>query len=230
MAGIQFDAATELESIAATDPLTFSHTPVGTPKGVVVTIGHGVLSADNVAGVTYGGVAMTRRQTNVDTATEPGGVYVYTLHTLIPTGAQTVSVDWTTGNTNAKHLCCLTFTTDEGTDTEFVSAGGVSENIQSPSFGLSAASDGRTSIGVAVQYTGTASPGTAGTDTTLVHTYDMTAFGVAVVRQTTPTAGAFTISITNSGSDDNAFSAVNLTAVAPPAAPVYPLVMARTRP
>lgn len=211
------DFASELESTANTDPLTFSHTPTGTPKGVVVTIGHGVLSADNVAGVTYGGVAMTRRQTNVDTATEPARVYIYTLHTSIPTGTQTVSVDWTTPNTNAKHLCCLTFTTDEGDDTEFISAGGVDENAANPSFTVSAPSGNRTGLAVAVSYTGAASPGTAGTNCTLVHTYDMTAFGVAVARQTTPAAGTFAISVTQAN-DDCAFSAVNLAGLTVPAA------------
>ncbi|SRR6266545_2827637 len=227
MAGIQFDAATELESTLSTDPLAFNHTPVGTPKGVVVTIGHGVLSADNVNGVTYGGVAMTRRQTNSDTLTEPGRTYIYSLHSSIPTGLQSVSVDWITGNTNAKHLCCMTFTTDEADDTEFINAQGLNEDQANPSVTLSGASGGRTSIGVAVDYTGTASPGTAGTGTTLVHSYDMTAFGIAVVRQTTPTEGAFAISVTHV-SDDCAFSAVNLAGLTVPRP--GSLVVARTRP
>jgi hypothetical protein len=44
----------------------------------------------------------------------------------------------------------------------------------------------------------------------------MTAFGVAVVRQTTPASGTFDISVTHA-SDDDAFSAVNLAGLTVPA-------------
>src|SRR5690348_8787000 len=82
------------------DPMTWSHnTGTTSPEGVVVMLAHGTESTDLVVGVTYGGVAMSRIQTNTDTVTEPGRSYIYFLGTGVPTGTQTVSVDLTSATT-----------------------------------------------------------------------------------------------------------------------------------
>src|SRR5690348_18115984 len=83
-----------------TGPWTWSHnTGTTSPEGVVVMICHGTENTDLVVSVTYGGVAMTRVQTNQDTTTEPGRSYIYFLGSGVPTGTQTVSVDLTSATT-----------------------------------------------------------------------------------------------------------------------------------
>src|SRR4026208_2554961 len=96
---IAHDAATQSSSWTTTpDPFTFSHTPVGTPRGVIVMITINAESGlDHITGVTYGGVAMARVTNGFaqDTVTEPGSSYLYFLGSGIPTGTQTVSIDHT---------------------------------------------------------------------------------------------------------------------------------------
>jgi len=70
---------------------TWTHTPVGTPKGVVVLIPQGT-ATDNVTAVTYGGVALNRVRFAARGSAEACAVYIYFLGAGIPTGAQTVAV------------------------------------------------------------------------------------------------------------------------------------------
>lgn len=88
---VAFDASSN--ATAGGGNLSWTHTPVGTPRGVVVLIA-GDTGADDVTGVTYGGVAMTEvtGSPNVKAAVEAGGTYVYFLGASIPTGPQTVTV------------------------------------------------------------------------------------------------------------------------------------------
>jgi hypothetical protein len=97
---IAYDAI-GLGSIATDDP-SWTHTPVGTPAGIVVLIGQ-TFDNDLVTGVTYGGVAMTRYTGGfiIDTVGEACGVYAYYLTSGIPAGAQTVQVT-DTGATNKR--------------------------------------------------------------------------------------------------------------------------------
>jgi hypothetical protein len=63
---------------------SFTHDPVGTPKGVVVVV-HSAATAAPVTGVTYAGVAMTLSSSATDTV-ETGSIWVYTLtQVAIPT-------------------------------------------------------------------------------------------------------------------------------------------------
>lgn len=93
---VAHDASTRFPAGAGTTDTTtgdrtFTHTPSGTPKGVVVAICVTGTTAP-VTGVLYGGVAMTQRASPTDTA-EPGRVELWTLtDTAIATGAQTVTL------------------------------------------------------------------------------------------------------------------------------------------
>lgn len=111
-------AVTESAEFSTVSPFTFSHTPSGTPKGVLVGIVQNTTSTDRVSAVTYGGVAMTRIATIADAAGEPGRVYVYGLHASIPTGTQTVSITHS-GGADQK-LATVTTQTSGGGDTEIV--------------------------------------------------------------------------------------------------------------
>ena len=75
-----------------TGNLSWTHTPVGVPKGILVFIVQNVGTTDEVTGVTYGGVPMTRVTTNTHSTGEASVVYAYFLGAGIPSGAQTVVV------------------------------------------------------------------------------------------------------------------------------------------
>lgn len=110
---------------------SFTHTPVGTPRGIVVLIASSDISTDIITGVTYGGVALTRVATNgfvADTAGEVGAVYAYFLGSGIPTGAQTVVV--TTADINAKSAWCLSVTA--ANDTQIAGSGKASGDAANP--------------------------------------------------------------------------------------------------
>ena len=113
---VAFDAVAIPSAALYTATFSWTHTPVGTPKGVAVIIVQ-EKATDQVSGVTYGGVAMTRVRSDVRTVTEAGRVYIYFLGSSIPTGAQTVQVTLTgTEDTNAVSLT-VTATGDTAVDT-----------------------------------------------------------------------------------------------------------------
>lgn len=84
----------------------WTHTPVGTPKGVFVFIIQ-QNSTDAATAVTYGGVAMTELQ-NALSSTEVGRCQGYFLGDNIPTGAQTITPSMS--GTNAAAGFCVTVT------------------------------------------------------------------------------------------------------------------------
>ena len=111
---IAFDAKSQLTTSSSSADGNWTHSPVGTPAGVVVMIAQGETQVDQVVGVTYGDVAMTR----VDYASEAGGgdptnAYTYFLNASIPTGDQTVAVD--INSTRNYAATCVTVTADSGT-------------------------------------------------------------------------------------------------------------------
>jgi hypothetical protein len=89
---IAFDAFAS--STANVGNLTWTHTPVGVPRGILVLINQdGNTATDTVTGVTYGGVAMAEVALSPllhDAGAEDGAVYGYFLGTGIPIGAQSV--------------------------------------------------------------------------------------------------------------------------------------------
>ena len=52
---IAFDASTVFD---LTVDASTTHTPIGTPKGVIILITEGSGTANDISGITYGGVAM----------------------------------------------------------------------------------------------------------------------------------------------------------------------------
>ena len=84
------DPAPNLNNVDTTSgDRSFTHTPSGTPAGVVAVVTSDAASQP-CTGVTYGGISMTLRASSTDTS-ETGSVHVWTLTDVaIPTGAQTV--------------------------------------------------------------------------------------------------------------------------------------------
>lgn len=104
---------------SGTGNFSFTHTPVGTVRAVIIGIMQNVGATDEVTAVSYGGVALSRVGAVFHTTGEPGAVYLYFLGASIPTGAQTVSVTVNgTGSTKRVTVWALT----AGADTEVVAS------------------------------------------------------------------------------------------------------------
>lgn len=211
---VAFDAATESVRTATTDPYTFSHAgraqASGGVQGVILTSVHGTSSTDHIVGVTYGGVALTRLQTNTDTATEPGRTDIWFVGAGLTGGTQTVSVDLSSATTDDFHFVALTFTAAD--DTESIDVDGIDNNVANPSVTLQYG--GRVAIAVAALYGGGADP-TAfapNANCSTVHDHDLGAFYSEVIRQTTPGSADFAIGGT-SATDDVAYSAAAISEV-----------------
>lgn len=95
---LSFDVLTRFPASAdvlvadtTTGDRSFSHAGAADDKGVAVVLNVEGSSADGVDGITFGGVALTKRQTGTDT-TEANRVTVWTLpdDTACPVGTQTV--------------------------------------------------------------------------------------------------------------------------------------------
>lgn len=214
---LAFDSAAEFERTLTTDPQTWSHDPVGTPRAIVVTIGHGTESTDCIVSVTYQGTTMSRIQTNTDTLNEPGRSYVYFLGSSVPTNdPATVSADIAaTGacSTTDMHFASLSFTA--GNDVTVIDNDGIDNNIANPSRTMQYVS--RESISVMVLYSGVANvltdatPNCSGSSAcTAVNGFDIAAFGVRVDRQTTRGSTDQVMGYT-SANDDVAFSVISFT-------------------
>lgn len=143
MADPAYDAFSDAgEFTAATDPKTWTHTPNGTPRGVVVFAQNPGVTGDWINGtVSYGGQALTRVPTDgwaVDSAIEVASIYAYFLGTGIPTGAQTVSIDHDNTIFGNKWACCITLTADG--DMEIVDSGKIEADTANPSITLDSGS------------------------------------------------------------------------------------------
>jgi len=119
---IEWDASSE--GTATTGALSFTHTPVGDPAGIEVDVVVNASIADEITGVTYGGVALAKKADANEATGEPGRVQVWFLGTGIPTGPQTVVVSHT-GSANAKWATCKSWIAPE--DLVIVGAGNISD-------------------------------------------------------------------------------------------------------
>jgi pectate lyase len=93
---IAFDAISS-DVHTTVSPLSWTHTPVSTPRGILVYLVIYSNHNDLVTAATYGGVAMARVAFNPKATGSLVGTYAYFLGTSIPTGPQTVAVTCTGG-------------------------------------------------------------------------------------------------------------------------------------
>lgn len=204
------------EARGPSNPQTHSwtHTPSGTPKGVLVWITTAATltnATDNmVESVTYGGVAMTKVVEVHGTGSEPGSTWLYELLSSIPTGAQTVAASVrgmpTSNSGNYPYLIGMAVTMASGggslvrADSDSIASTGTAN----PSVTMDAGAN--TGISYLGGFSAIATMGSisAAANCTLTGSgYDFTntddtAF---IVRQTTPATGTFAIGYT-AASDD----------------------------
>ena len=192
---VLFDAASQ--PTAGTGTLSWTHTPVDTPTGVLVLIAQGDnTSDDTVTAVTYGGVTMHEiPQSPVIHATgsEDGVLYGYFLAGReIPTGAQTVSV--TVTGTREKQACAFSLV---GANTDMLYLAGVaaldSGGVANPSVSVPTPSACETFVaGVLHSGHDAASSVTAGSSFTEVHEHDFSADVCSFIRRTSNSTGGAT--------------------------------------
>jgi hypothetical protein len=178
------------------DPFTFDHTPVGTPRGVIVLITiNAEGGADGITSVTYGGVAMTRASPGFaqDTLSEPGSAYLYFLGSGIPTGVQTVSINHTAGSGVKIATCC---TVTAAADTEIAAAGVISEDATNPQIALDSGADSALRYCVINSGHGVVGNVAPLSGMSAVSDIDHGSRIVRVDRQTTAGSGSFTIGYT----------------------------------
>jgi hypothetical protein len=135
---IAFDALSQVAA-EGTGNLSWTHTPVGTPRGIVVFIAHVVSATDQVTGVTYGGVPMTEMagSPNILSVSGLDVVYGYFLGSGIPTGAQTVAVT-VTGAASPKWAGAVSVTAAQDTviqDTKTINNGSLANPTVTLSLG-----------------------------------------------------------------------------------------------
>jgi hypothetical protein len=126
---VAFDASSV--ATVGTGNLVWTHTPAGTPRGVVVFIVQNS-GANQVSSATYGGVTMTEVSGSPfsHTTGEPGTISAYFLGSGVLAGAQTVTV--TVTGANSKAAVAYTLTAGADTELEDVDATIVSDEIQNP--------------------------------------------------------------------------------------------------
>lgn len=130
---IAYDAESS-HPTGGTGELSWSHVPTGTPKAIFVRLYQFANSTDQVTGVTYGGVTMTRVDDAFNTTGEAFAVYLYFLGSSIPTGTQTIVVSVNaTGST--KQAVADSWTA--ATNTEIIDFGAeIAESSDGPSIAL----------------------------------------------------------------------------------------------
>jgi hypothetical protein len=210
---VAYDASSALfRTDTSTNP-SWTHTPTGTPRGVVVFSVHGTTAIDHVDGVTYGGVALGRISRVADLAGEVGEVLGYFVGTGIPTGAQTVAVALDSATTTDIHFVCITLTASD--DTEVIDFD-ITETGDQADPSATLQYSGRTAIAVAGLYMGGSSPAafTPNGNCTTAQDQDLGNFYSEVIYQTTPGTSDFAIGGTSS-SDDVAMLAVAISEVIP---------------
>lgn len=203
-ANVQFDAYSQPAGpeFTTTDPLTWTHTPVGVPRGVYVPVICNS-AADAVDGlVTYGGVPLTRIASEVRSVSEAGFIAIYFLGAGIPTGAQTVSIAHT-ASAVVKVAGCITVTAT--CDLDIVTFGTVtSGSIQTPHVDITSIEYG---LRVVAGFTGhgavSAHSPDAGFVSALEHLFTGAATTALIYYQTPHTQGLLSTGYTSTGNDDS---------------------------
>lgn len=181
---------------------SWTHTPVGTPKGVLVfEIQSSVFSENTATGITYGGIALTEvtNSKSTDSATEQGYTKAWFLGSSIPTGAQTVEV---TRTNNTRVLYCVCATVTAGADTEIKGTPVLlSENQALAEQNVDDGSPGVNSLRYAGVMSGAATPPAAGANSTALHDIAFGTRSDAVVVETTAGQGSRAVGF-SAASDD----------------------------
>ncbi|TAN35690.1 hypothetical protein EPN27_03265, partial [Patescibacteria group bacterium] len=183
---------------------TWTHTPSGTPRGVLVYV-YTISATKTVTSVTYGGVAMTEIAGGAasDTGGETGRVDTFFLGASIPTGAQPIVVS-RTNNSTIMYASASTQTASVNTE---VYTSGIILLQENGTYSVQSITDG--SIGVnslryAAGYSGGNNPLSAGTGSTVLNSIDFGSYTATTARESTAGQGARNVGFTYGSNDDRA--------------------------
>lgn len=204
-----FDASSDSHvgtGFSASEPdFAWTHTPVGTPRGVVVFVLSSGNTSDLVTGVTYGGVAMSAVSGGraVDTAGETGDCKAYELGSGVPPGPQTIEVTRTNNSTGMR---AFAFSVTAAGDTEVHAAGIVLDQNDGTLAERSVddGSPGTNSVRFAALNSGLSAVPSAGANSTAGPGVSFGSRCMASVRETTPGQGSRPIGWSSGSSDDRA--------------------------
>ena len=204
---VAHDASSESHSSgqsASEASFSWTHTPAGTPSGVLVFT-YVKANANDALSVTYGGVSLTAVSSGraVDTAGEPGDCKAWFLGSGIPTGAQSVVVN-RNNNANLMLAHCVTVTanSDTGTGTPVLVQGDGTVAEQS----VDDDSPGTNSVRYAGFYWGGIGALNAGANSTALQHSDfgLGGAGANLARETTAGQGARSVGFSNGSTEDRA--------------------------
>lgn len=216
---IGYDASSESNTGSSTDKnstgFSWTHTPVGTPRGVAVFVMNTTATTATTTGVTYGStslIAVSNRATTPAGSLEPGAVTGFFLGNNVPTGAQTVTVS-RLNNSDELYAVAVTFTA--ATDTKWSdiytasSASGTLSEITVPQNGESLSSIYVAGIHSGLPKTGSnaASPGantiSSGTTSSWAQLSEFGQSGMAgVIRENSATTGNRLFGFVSTTADD----------------------------
>ncbi len=182
---------------------SWTHTPVGTPRGVLVFVTSYGTSVDGVSSVTYGGTAMTAVSGGraVDTAGEPGSCKTYFLGSSVPTGAQSVVVNRAN---DATVMYAVAITVTAANDTATAGTVLLQDDGTLAEQSVDDGSPGTNSVRYAALHSGLDSVPSAGANSTALHSIDFFNNVAAAVRETTAGQGARSVGFSSGTSDDRA--------------------------
>lgn len=210
---VAHDATSEIEKTGAELSSSQTHTPVGIPRGIVVTIARanpGDTVADFFTSVTYGGVALDRVANVNDTGGEHAQACVYFLGFDIPSGPQTWTVNYSAAATHDVLAVCSSLTADA--DTEVVDVAVFGGDDANPQVTIDVL--GNVSLTYLAVYSGLATVGslTPNGNTTQIADYDLPdgTYVAVAGRQTTPSASNVAVGWT-AAIDDVAMAAAAIT-------------------
>lgn len=157
---ITLDVSSTSLRTSTADPWTFSHAGGGSPVAVTLTATQGISQNDRwpAGSVTYGGQIMTKRKVETTNlaAGEAGVVAIWELLSSVPTGTQTVSLDYNAFEDGDCIFNCCTW--NAGGTMELLDSDQItSQNLANPS--LSLQYGGRQGVFVAAVVNGVNAPG-----------------------------------------------------------------------
>lgn len=202
------DASSESDTGTAgwttTNPKTWTHTPSGTPRGVLIgCVAFNTINQAVFREVTYGGVQATSYYEwyAQDTAGEFGQVKLYFLGSNIPTGAQTVSV---TNSASTDEKWCAVATITASLDTKLV--GEVLLQEDGTLAEQSVDSGASTGQRYALCFSGITTPPAVGSNTTSLQTMDRASGtdSAAFARETNAGSGSRSVGFSDGTTDDRA--------------------------
>lgn len=108
---IVFDTSSEFTNTATTGGFSFTHTPINTPRGVLVFALNETSNTDRISTVTYGGASLTRVTSAIHPGgggTEPTHQSVWFLGSNVPDGPEPVTFVLNTSTTDDYYVVATT--------------------------------------------------------------------------------------------------------------------------